>query len=188
MHSRNGFTLIELMMALAIASILLAIAAPNMASFLRTNSLRAQTAKTVGAIKFARAEAVKRRATVILCRTADPTAESPSCGGAANTWTSGYLIFVSGDTNSTYEPSTDTLVRVGPAAPSAVDVLTSAACNRNLEYDSDGTTDEDGNACFMSICDDRGDDNGYLIRVRPTGRPDVLYGSDGDVNCSSPGA
>jgi len=176
------------MMALAIASILLAIAAPNMASFLRNNTLQAQAAKSVGAVKFARSEAVKRRAKVILCRTADPTATSPVCGGSANTWTSGYLIFVSGDTNSTYEPATDTLVRVGPAAPNSIEVLTSSACNQNLEYDSDGTTDESGSTCFMSICDDRGDDSGYLIRVRPAGRPDVLYGSDGAVNCSNPGA
>ena len=80
----------------------------------------------LGTINLARTEAVKRRTRVVLCRSADPTLATPSCGGSANTWTTGWLVFASGDSNNTYQAGTDTLLGIGLADSSNLTVITNS--------------------------------------------------------------
>ena len=90
----SGFTLTELVIALAIAAILLALAAPNMSSFIRNNRITTETNTLIAHINLARSEATKRNVVVALCRkNPDPAKQSPpECGGGtANDWSSGWL-------------------------------------------------------------------------------------------------
>ena len=187
----HGFTLLELMVVLAVASILLAVSAPNMGDFLRNNAQQAQTYELVTAIKFARSEAMKRRDRVVLCRSADPTATNPTCGGTDNTWTTGWLIFADQDTNDTYQFDIDILLRIGQRATGKLAVRTNSRCNGNLEYLGDGTlgggtTNESDDTCRIAICDDRGAAYGRQIDVAPLGRPKLITAADRALNCTSP--
>jgi prepilin-type N-terminal cleavage/methylation domain-containing protein len=73
LHCR-GLTLIELMMAIAIAAILLAVAAPSFQQALNGNRLGSAANELASAINLARAEAVRQNRRAVLCRSTDDSA------------------------------------------------------------------------------------------------------------------
>lgn len=179
-----GFTIVELIVVLSIVAILSALAAPDLAMFIKNNRVKGQAFDLLNAIQYARSEAGKRRVRVILCRD-DPDQPGPQCGDThhQHDWTSGWLVFASGDTNSTYDSADDDLLRISPPAPTDVSVFTNDTCNRNLEYNADGTTHESDTALF-AICDTRGGTYGRRIEVPPHGRPKLEQGSPGSaIDC-----
>jgi type IV fimbrial biogenesis protein FimT len=178
---------VELIIALVITSVLMTLAAPSMATFVRNNRIQSQTFALLRTIHFARSEAVKRRTRVVLCRSADPTATSPSCGGSQQNWSTGFLVFASGDGNNTYQAGTDELLMIGRPTENGLTIVTNSTSNNNLEYNNDGTTNEGGGTARFAVCDARGGEHGRQIEVTPVGRPAILSGSPGSpVNCSSP--
>jgi type IV fimbrial biogenesis protein FimT len=174
----------------ALSAIILTLAVPSYQSLIANNRITAHTNELVMAINMARSEAVKRNVRVILCRSADPTASPPSCGGSEHTWTTGWLMFASGDANSTYEPATDTLIRVGEAARTGIQVRTNATSNNNLEINSNGTTNESGGTAAFAVCDDRDRDSdfdeqwGRQIQVSPSGHVRLIRAPI--PNCQAP--
>lgn len=105
-----GLTLIELMVALAMAIILLAIGIPSFQAIEANNRAAANANGFVTALSLARMEAVSRGVPVALC----PTTDGSSCGDETN-WARGLLVFA--------DPTSD-------AAPSAADVLKSFGAPR----------------------------------------------------------
>ena len=99
----RGFTLFELMIAIAIAGILLGIGLPSFNKILHKTSARAISSELMGSINWARQEAVKRGETVTLCGTLD----GKHC---ALTWHNQMLGFVDHNNNDIAEP--DELIRV----------------------------------------------------------------------------
>lgn len=182
-----GITIIELVVSLAVVSILVTTGVPAFSNLIQSNRISESAFNALGTINMARAEAVKRRTRVVLCRSANPAAATPACGGAANTWTSGWLVFASGDTNNTYEAATDTLLGTGIVHSSNVTVIANSTSNNNLEYNSDGTTNESGGTARFAICDKRGGAHGRQVNVPPHGRPKFIKGdSTAPINCTSP--
>lgn len=74
----GGFTLVELMVTLAVLAVLLGIAVPSFQNITNRNRLTAITNEMVAALQLARVEAVRRNARVTFC----PTTNGTSCGGA----------------------------------------------------------------------------------------------------------
>ncbi|WP_323813030.1 GspH/FimT family pseudopilin [Cellvibrio sp. NN19] len=89
MRKIKGFTLIELMVTLAVAAIVLGIAIPSFNQTMRNNSSSALGTELAGALNFARAEAVKRAKRVSICASSD----GATCLAADN-WAKGWLVFV----------------------------------------------------------------------------------------------
>ena len=108
-----GFTLIESMVVIAIIAILAAIAMPSMKSMVELNAVAGQVNSMVGALNLARAEAINRSATVVMCRSANAeTANAPTCT-AGSDWKSGWLVFLDRDGNKLYSSANDdVLLRV----------------------------------------------------------------------------
>lgn len=189
-HKTAGFTLIEMMTTMAIGAVIMA-GVPSLTTIVRNSNLTMETNSLVTDINLARSEAIKRGVRVILCRSADPNAAAPSCGGSANTWTTGWLVFASGDGDNTYTAGVDTLIRIGnPPSGSSMTIKTNNTSDNNLEYNSNGTTNEGGGTAVFALCDDRNEIHGNQIQVDPRGRPRLIKGSPNEPipNCSSPSA
>jgi type IV fimbrial biogenesis protein FimT len=172
-NNNSGFTVPEILITLGVISIMLSLAVPGLSSTIKDNRLAGTLNNIIMDIHFARSEAVKRDVRVIMCRTLYPNAKVPRCDGETKNWATGYIIFADDGnyTNTTYNDGTDILLRRGQKAASGVNMRTNWTWNNNLEFNPNGTTNEDGNVAVMSLCDNRGTDKGRYIEVAPTGIP-----------------
>lgn len=100
MHITRGFTLIELMVTIAVLAIAIAIAVPSFTSVIQSNRTTSLNQEMLGAIQLARSEAVKRRKDVIICRTENQSV----CANGTN-WAAGWLVReVGGDVVKVWDP------------------------------------------------------------------------------------
>jgi type IV fimbrial biogenesis protein FimT len=84
--SNRGFTLIEMMITIAVAAILAMIAVPSFRNASLSSQLRSAVNDFVASANFARSEAIKRGSAVTMCVSAD----GASC--AAGGWEQGWIV------------------------------------------------------------------------------------------------
>ena len=94
MNSQRGFTLLELLVAVAVAAILVLQAVPAFGSFFNGSLTSVQVNEFVSDIQLARSEALKRNGRVSVC----PTSDGSNCSGSSD-WATGWLVFT--DTTGT---------------------------------------------------------------------------------------
>lgn len=99
MRKSLGFTLVELMVTVAIVAILLSLAAPSFSSLLADQRLSGAANALLSDIGYARSEALKRGVNVTACPSTNPTNANPSCSG--NDWSRGWIVFVDQDGDGT---------------------------------------------------------------------------------------
>jgi len=78
----RGFTLIELMVTIAVLALLVAVATPAMMSLVNSNRISSSAGELTAALQLARAEAIRRSATVTVCGSADGVACTNGAGWA----------------------------------------------------------------------------------------------------------
>src|SRR5690606_2420817 len=148
-----GFTLWELMMAIAVAGIVLGLGVPGFMEFQRTNAMAAATNDLVTGTLLARSEAVKRQQPVTLCTSPDPAAETPVCGPAS---LGGFVVFVDEDADAAVASPEDVLLR-RPAPGGTIRLWSDAA---HLTYARNGSPRDaaggEASATRFLLCDDRG--------------------------------
>lgn len=111
-RAQRGVTLVELMVALTVLSVLLYIATPSFRDAGLPSQLRAVANNVVAATQIARSEAIKRNATVTLCVSSD----GKTCG--TGNWQQGWIV-IGGGTVLHSEPPAPFGYRVTPAAGSS---------------------------------------------------------------------
>lgn len=84
----RGFTLLELMLAIAILCVLFVIAIPGFKVFLGYSKAEVLSSNLLQALSTARTEAVARGTTATLC----PSSNGKTCGGA---WKEGFIVLAS---------------------------------------------------------------------------------------------
>lgn len=87
-----GFTLIELMITIAVVAVLIVLAAPSFTGLINSNRLAAQANEVVASLQQARMEAIRRNGSVTVCRTTDGT----TCAGAGS-WNSWITVATGGE-------------------------------------------------------------------------------------------
>lgn len=105
----HGFTLVELVLAVSVLSILTIAATPAFTTLVNNNRLSSAANEMVGSLQLARAEALRRNARVVVCRSENPDATSPTCVAAKGNWL-GWIAFVDSDRDGEFD-ATETLIR-----------------------------------------------------------------------------
>jgi len=100
----NGFTLIELMVTIAVAAILMMVGVPSFVAFHRNSQLTSAANSFIAALNAARGEAMKRGRQAVVVPRAD------------NDWATGWTVFVDTDNNRQFNGS-DILVTQQDALP-----------------------------------------------------------------------
>lgn len=95
-HFERGFTLLELLVTISIVAILVAVAVPSMESSNKRGQVKAHQRHFLGALNYARSEAVSRNKLVSMCASND----GATCG---TNWSGGWLIFVDDGAGSNYD-------------------------------------------------------------------------------------
>jgi type IV fimbrial biogenesis protein FimT len=89
MNKAGGLTLIEMMVVVAIATILLTLVVPGFRSVLAGRATDAAVSALTGDFRFARSEAIKRGRPVSVCRSSD----GRSCDAGDGDWSRGWIVF-----------------------------------------------------------------------------------------------
>ena len=92
MKKFTGFTLIELMVTLAIIGILLMVGVPSLKTLMQGNQLVASTNELHSALHVARSEAIKLNTRVSICESSD----GATCA-TTGSWRNGWIVFVDGN-------------------------------------------------------------------------------------------
>lgn len=87
----RGFTLFELMLAIAVGALVLGLGVPSFQNFVRNSRITGVANEFLAAAYLARSEAIKRRATTVLCLSSNPDDATPDCDGDG---TDGWIVFV----------------------------------------------------------------------------------------------
>ena len=96
MKKYSGFTLIELMVTIAVAAILVAVGLPQMSVFFKGNNMVAVPIDFRQDILYARSKAITLGNRVSICKSANASAAAPACAVDASGWESGWFVFVEG--------------------------------------------------------------------------------------------
>ena len=161
MKNYNGFTLLELLIALAVVAIVMALGVPSMQEFAKNHRLTTNINTLIGHMALARSEAVKRNQQVAVCVSDNNT----TCSGA--NWQDGWIVYVDADASSTFSADEEVL-RVQQALDGQ-NTLTTIGIGSQVLYDYRGFVDN-ASVGSIQLCDDRTGDHGKTIRITTTGR------------------
>ena len=171
MTKRAGFTLVEMMIALVVLGVLATMAAPSMQTFIKEQRISGQANDLIGDLSIARSEAIRRAATVIVCKSTNPNNANPTCNTVGTNWATGRVIFVDSDNDGAID-SGEVLRRSESLDGTGNTLISTGAASDSVSFTGSGLTTL-GAGTEWKLCDSRGATYGRAIAISGTGRARV---------------
>jgi type IV fimbrial biogenesis protein FimT len=184
--THSGLTLVELMVAIAMVAIVLAIGIPEYQNFTTSNTLLAELHTLKDDIALARSEASTTGSNIIICASNDPTSSTPACSGF-NEWNTGWVVI--SPTSSSCSAIRGTPLKVQDAFLSKNTVVFAAATgtaptsfcfNRNgLPTSTNTTTSTTLSGMFIFNTSDNNADDSLCLGINEAGHLNILANGQG---------
>ena len=184
----TGLTIIELMMAIVILGVIVALGAPAMNDFVIQSRMTSQANELLADISYARNEAATRGVRIGLCASTNANIAAATCSGSAGDWAAGRMVFVDSTPNGqrdTASGSTELLLKVAPTLTgSSTLVITQTGSSTppgSFQFRPYGgitdasVTGPGGSIAALSfkLCPNTAGKQGRTIDIAVTGRPTV---------------
>jgi type IV fimbrial biogenesis protein FimT len=181
----RGFSLIELLVVMAIAAVLFGIGVPNMQQYVVSSKLSSASNEFFTALNVARSEAVRRGVQVTLVTNGAPNSRD---------WTTGWTMFVDTDRDGALSAGEETIRVGGPLE--GMTMFGSTNFGTSVSFDSTGRLTSGGGSfviCHGAALVVDGQARARALILNSAGRPRVGFDSnndqipelDGNVNVSN---
>ena len=157
----RGFTLIEMMTSIVVLAVILAIAVPNLAGFVRTSRVRGAQSELISSLMLARSEAAKRGVTVSV------GASAPVAGSE---FSAGWTVWIDANADGAVNAG-ETVIRQYPDISTAV-VISSSAGATPVSFASTGFLTPASTVNFK-VCGKSDTTKGYAVALQPVGLADL---------------
>lgn len=160
----RGFTLIELLVTLVVLAIVVGIAIPNFGAMIRDNRSMTLSDELIGAVSYARAQAITAGSPVSLCASSNGN----TCG---TNWAEGWIVFADGAASDTATPPVvSTVLRHWETPANASITVAQNSTNTNfIRFTNLGTLARTGNALITSKIDGCTGDSARSITINRGG-------------------
>jgi type IV fimbrial biogenesis protein FimT len=138
--SNFGFTLIELMLVVAVLAITLTVAVPSMQRTIHSSQLRTETSRLLSAINLARSEAIANNTIVSLCPSSYVSDGLATC---SRNYADGWLVFTNSNRDRDVDEGVDKIVKVFEGLPRGYSLTNKAGSEDAFElisYRPDGSS------------------------------------------------
>jgi type IV fimbrial biogenesis protein FimT len=168
-HAEQGFTLVELLMALAVMAILVMFAVPSFNSLMDSSKLTAASNALLSSMHLARSEAIKRGGRVVLCKTFDGVVCAERGG-----WEQGWMVFHDSNNNGERDSNEVVVQRIQPLSAS-LRLTGNSTVARYVSFISTGGTRQVGGgfqAGTLTVCNQSAREARQIV-LNAVGRPRV---------------
>lgn len=132
----RGFTLLELMITIAVAAILVGLAVPSFQYVINVGRVTAPANELLAGVQVARMEAIRRGTRTVVCRSDNAEAATPACSAAGGAWP-GWVAFVDANNNNALDAG-EAVLRTGVIGVPAVLNASANVANQRLVFRPDG--------------------------------------------------
>jgi type IV fimbrial biogenesis protein FimT len=185
----QGFNLIEMLMVMAIATIVLAFGVPGFQTIAGTSNTATISNEFLNALAMARNEAIQRGYPVYICSTADATVATPTCHSTSSiNWENGWLMMLDEDDDGDFTDQSENPLLVHETIRSDYSLNGETSVKNLIGFEATGFAKQNG---IIVLCSPKvvnfATDKEYarVISVNGSGRSRVFEGDSSAISVSS---
>lgn len=165
MRKTHGFTVIELMITLALAAVILTLGVPAFQGLMERNQLASNINSFISSLALARSEAVKRKQIIAVCASSD----GATCKNDNSGYESGWIVFVDSVSVNGVRDNDEELLWVHEALGNNMTLRGTVPYNNNVRYLPSGRSGA-GIGGNVRLCKDNAVNKARMIIVNTAGR------------------
>lgn len=172
-----GFTIIELMLTIAVAAVILALGVPSFQSLMERNQLTTNINRFISSLALARSEAIKRNQRVVVC----PSSNGTDCNNAGG-YDNGWIIFVDANANDTREVDDEELLWQSEEIPAGMTMRGTNSYNTAIPYVASGRLASSAPINgSVRLCKDNHTNKAKMITIIQSGRVRLIKNNSSGV-------